>query len=66
MSAPRSPDRTSAPSPPLTAHPVSMVSLFIFATAEGAITTMAASIPILRALFHRNARPTTPPQPSQF
>jgi len=34
---------------------VTTVNLFIFGTAEGAITIMAASIPILRALFHRDA-----------
>jgi len=34
---------------------VTTVNLFIFGTAEGAVTIMAASIPILRALFSREA-----------
>jgi len=42
---------------------VSSVSLLIFGTAEGAITIMAASIPILRALLQhmrqRSSRPRT-------
>lgn len=40
------------------------MNLFIFGTAEGAITIMAASIPILRALFQREARPR-PAQPHE-
>jgi hypothetical protein len=32
-----------------------MVNLFILGTAEGAVTIMAASIPIFRALFSREA-----------
>jgi hypothetical protein len=43
-----------------------MVSLYIVGTAEGAITIMAASIPILRALFHQKTGPTTPSIPSSF
>jgi hypothetical protein len=45
---------------------VTMVSLYIVGTAEGAITIMAASIPILRALFHKQSGPTTPSVPSSF
>jgi len=43
-----------------------MVNLFLFGTAEGAITIIAASIPILRALFHRASGPSTPSVPTQF
>jgi hypothetical protein len=45
---------------------ITMVSLYIVGTAEGAITIMAASIPILRALFHQRTGPTTPSIPSSF
>ncbi|KAK0624389.1 hypothetical protein B0T14DRAFT_195843 [Immersiella caudata] len=45
---------------------ITMVSLYIVGTAEGAITIMAASIPILRALFHQKSGPTTPSIPSSF
>ncbi|KAK0647991.1 hypothetical protein B0T16DRAFT_455501 [Cercophora newfieldiana] len=45
---------------------ITLVSLYIVATAEGAITIMAASIPILRALFHQKSGPTTPSVPSSF
>lgn len=45
---------------------ITMVSLYIVGTAEGAITIMAASIPILRALFHKQSGPTTPSVPSSF
>jgi len=37
------------------------VSLFIFGTAEGAITIMAASMPILRALLQSGAGPLRRP-----
>ncbi|KAH8890712.1 hypothetical protein GQ53DRAFT_824435 [Thozetella sp. PMI_491] len=39
---------------------ITMVTLFIFATAEGAVTIIAASIPILRALLHRQTLTSTP------
>lgn len=45
---------------------VTMVSLYIVGTAEGAITIIAASIPILRILFHQKSGPTTPSIPSSF
>ncbi|KAK1750072.1 hypothetical protein QBC47DRAFT_439169 [Echria macrotheca] len=45
---------------------ITMISLYIVGTAEGAITIMAASIPILRALFHQKTAPTTPSIPSSF
>lgn len=43
-----------------------MVSLYIVGTAESAITIIAASIPIIRALFHREEGPVTPSVPSDF
>jgi hypothetical protein len=43
-----------------------MVTLFMLATAEGAITIIAASIPIFRPLFHKPKAPSTPPRPSQL
>ncbi|KAK3385475.1 hypothetical protein B0H63DRAFT_543818 [Podospora didyma] len=36
---------------------ITMVNLFIFGTAEGATTIIAASVPILRALLHRQEAP---------
>ncbi|KAM7183430.1 hypothetical protein V8F33_013601 [Rhypophila sp. PSN 637] len=45
---------------------ITMVSLYIVGTAESAITIIAASIPIIRALFHREEGPVTPSVPSDF
>lgn len=45
---------------------VTMVSLYIVGTAESAITIIAASIPIIRALFHREEGPITPSVPTDF
>jgi len=45
---------------------VTMVSMYIVGTAESALTIIAASIPILRALFHRRSGPTTPSVPTSF